>query len=359
MTTAHIDSLVRPNVRRLEPYRSARGDYGSGVLLDANENPFRPSVPSGDIPLNRYPDPLQKKLRHRLAELNDVDDEMVFVGSGSDEVIDLLIRVFCEPRIDAIVAAEPTYGMYGVAAATNDTEVRSIMLADEFQLDVDALLAARSDDAPAKLFFCCSPNNPTGNLLRHHDIVRLCQESGGIIVVDEAYIEFSPEGSVVPLVRLFPNLVVMRTLSKAWGLAGLRVGYAIADPAIVGYIIKIKPPYNVGSLTAATALQGISDPEAMRRSVELIVAERHRMAAALTALPSVDHIYPSDANFLLIRCHGATELHKALAGVGVIVRDRSSQPGLAGSLRLTIGTPDENDRFLEAFTSLSHSLFPA
>jgi len=352
-TRFDIEALVRPNIRRLEPYRSARGDHATGILLDANENPYPPSFAEIDLPLNRYPDPLQRRLRSRLAEINAVPDESVFVGSGSDEVIDLLMRVFCEPRVDAVVIAEPTYGMYHVAAASHDASVRTVGLTESFGLDVEALLAELDCSNAAKILFCCSPNNPTGNLLNRVDIERLCSESRAMIVVDEAYVEFAAEGSVLDMVAEHPNLVVMRTLSKAWGMAGLRVGYAIASPEVIRYLIKIKPPYNVGSLTAAAALQGLADPGAMKRTVAAIVSERERIVRALNRMPHVKRIHPSDANFVLIRCDHATDLQKSLAERGIIVRDRSNQPGLANSLRITVGTPVENDQFLERFASLA------
>ncbi len=340
-----LDALVRPSVRRLAPYRCARHSHDQGILLDANENPYPTATCSDGTPLNRYPDPLQRRLRARLASLAGVRAESVFVGSGSDEVIDLLMRVFCEPGRDEIVVCEPTYGMYRVAAAINDVAVCTVPLTRSFNLDTLALERALA--SRPKLLFCCSPNNPTGNLLKRETIAALCRNASSIVVVDEAYVEFAGNGSVAALVEQVPNLVVMRTMSKAWGCAGIRVGYALAQPALIEWLVKIKPPYNVGSLAASAALDALSAEREMRRAVERVITERARLRGALRRSPMVEHVFPSDANFLLVRFTDASRLQRRLAERGVVVRDRSDVPGLDGCLRITVGAPEENDRLLE------------
>ncbi|MBS1913763.1 MAG: histidinol-phosphate transaminase [Bacteroidetes bacterium] len=347
-TTSAIDAMVRPSIRALEPYRAARHDNSAGILLDANENPY---ASAGEPALNRYPDPRQNRLRARLAGLVGVRQENVFVGVGSDEAIDLLMRIFCEPARDAILVAEPTYGMYRVAAALNNIAVRGVPLVQgTFGLDLPAMLSAVEERT--RLIFCCSPNNPTGNLLAVDDLLALCERSGCIVVVDEAYIEFASRGSMAALVNDIPNLVVLRTLSKAWGLAGLRLGYAVAQPGIVSWLMNVKPPYNVGSLVACTALAALEDVGRERAQVAAIVAERERLAAGLAKLRGVLCVHPSDANFLLVRFANAAAVHAELRERGLIVRDRSGEPGLAGALRITVGTPAENTALLNALLEI-------
>lgn len=340
-----VDRLVRPHLRQLQPYRSARHDHASacGVLLDANENPRAPSLSGSPSTLNRYPDPMQNDLRRRLAELNGVEAESVFVGSGSDEIIDLLLRLFCQPARDAIVICEPTYGMYRVAASIHDVEIISSRLSECFQLDLPSIIELCEREIPPRLLFCCSPNNPTGNRLAEQDVIRLCERLDCIVVLDEAYVEFTSGGSLAGRVASTPNLVILRTLSKAWGLAGARIGYAVADPGIVDYLLRIKQPYNVGSPSAAIALEALATPEQMYSSVAELVAERERLAVRLEALSCVQTVYPSEANYLLVRCVDASGLQRRLAESAIIVRDRSSDPGLQDCLRITVGTAAEND----------------
>ncbi|MEP7217555.1 MAG: histidinol-phosphate transaminase [Bacteroidota bacterium] len=352
MSAFDIDRLIRPHIPNLEPYRSARGDFNEGVLLDANENPYRLAPAWAGESLNRYPDPLQNILCQRLADLNGVERDSVFVSSGSDEAIDLLFRLFCSPGRDAVVICEPTYGMYRVAAAVHDVRVLAVPLADGFQLDVAAVAEQCSGDIPPKIIFCCSPNNPTGNLLDGGEIIKLCSSVDAIVVVDEAYIEFADVESLARRVSEIPNLLLLRTLSKAWALAGVRIGYAIASPRLIGWLGKIKSPYNIGSLAAAVALETLADPEKMRRVVEEIIVERERVAGLLGELRLIETIYRSDANFLLITCDGATELQRRLAVAGIIVRDRSHESGLSGCLRITIGTPMENNLLISALKSM-------
>lgn len=339
-----IEGLARPNVRAMRPYRAARHDHARGILLDANESPYLTVVDGLSIALNRYPDPLQTALRMRLAELNGVRTENVFVSIGSDEAIDLLVRVFCEPRLDAVVVAEPTYGMYRVAAALNDVAVHGLPLNEAF--DIDACVAGRALRLEARLLFLCSPNNPTGNRLSEAAVLDLCSARRGLVVVDEAYVEFSAEPSTARFIAAHPNLVVLRTLSKAWGGAGIRLGYVIANAAVVSLLLKVKAPYNVGSLAADAALSLLADPGRRRRVTAGIVSERERVAARLAGMRCVGRVFPSDANFLLVRADNARRVLAALAEQGIIVRDRSSDPCLAECIRITIGTPEENDRLM-------------
>lgn len=339
-----IEALIRPSIRRLKPYRSARQDYSSGILLDANENAFGSAVTFDGLELNRYPDPSQKQLRSRMAQLHNVQPENIFVGVGSDEVIDLLIRIFCEPRLDSVVILEPTYGVYRVAADVNDITVNSSLLTDEFQIDLDDV--QRTSDANTKLIFCCSPNNPTGNLLRRQDILDLCAVTQAIVVVDEAYVDFARTESLIGALGQFPNLVVLRTLSKAWGLAAIRLGYALAHPLIVSYLMKAKAPYNINALTSMEALKALERTDHVQRSVASTITERKRLVGELERVACVQRVFPSDANFLLVRVADARALHQRLAQRSVIVRDRSSEPTLANCIRISVGTPGENDTLL-------------
>jgi histidinol-phosphate aminotransferase len=340
----NIESLIRKNIRALEPYHSARQDYISGVLLDANENAFGSVLTKGNLPLNRYPDPYQREVRTVLSAVNDIALENIFVGVGSDEVIDLLIRVFCEPRSDSIVVIEPTYGMYRVSASIQDAEVRACSLTKDFQIDIVA--TARMVDSSTKIIFCCSPNNPTANLLRTDDILELCK-LGVIVVVDEAYIDFAKTESIAKHISEYPNLVVLRTLSKAWGLAGIRFGYCIADATIVSYLMKIKPPYNINALTSRTTLQALSRGDELRKMVDIIIKEREWLSNELADLLCVRHVFPSVTNFILIQSTDATALHKILAGKNIIIRNRSSEPLLKNCLRITVGTHKENEMLIQ------------
>lgn len=346
-----IEALIRPNIRRLKPYRSARQDYTSGVLLDANENAFGSAVTFDGLELNRYPDPSQKQLRARIANLHNVQPENIFVGVGSDEVIDLLIRISCEPRSESVLILEPTYGVYRVAADVNDVKVNSCLLTDDFQIDLDEV--RRKTDASTKLIFCCSPNNPTGNLLRREDILGLCATTSAIVVVDEAYFDFARAESVISAVSQCPNLIVLRTLSKAWGLAAIRLGYAIAHPLIVSYLMKAKAPYNINILTSVEALKALEETTHVQKSVAATIAERDRLIGELEQIRCVKEVFPSDSNFLLVRVTDARGIHQQLARRGVIVRDRSAEPKLANCIRISVGTPEQNDILLTALKELT------
>jgi histidinol-phosphate aminotransferase len=345
-----IESLIRANILQLKPYRSARQEYIDGILLDANENAFGSPINADGLSLNRYPDPYQRLLRKKLAELNGVGDGNVFVGSGSDEAIDLLFRIFCEPASDSILTAEPTYGMYRVSANIHNVSVISSLLTPEFQLDTGDILA--NVNRNSKMIFCCSPNNPTGNLLRGEDIRLICESVPAVVVVDEAYIEFSKAESLSLYVQSYPNLVILRTLSKAWGLAGIRLGYCIADPIIIEYLMKVKAPYNVNLLSSHYALAVLEKPKAMQSSVSAIIAERKRLKEALRSFKNVKNVYPSDANFLLVRFTESKQVLSELIGRGIIVRDRSGEPGLANCLRITVGTPEQNTLLLNALEEI-------
>ena len=336
-----LQSLVRPNIWNLQPYSSARSEFQgtATVFIDANENPWNP-------PYNRYPDPLQRTLKARIAEVKGVPEASIFTGNGSDEAIDLLLRIFCEPGVDNIVAIDPSYGMYQVAADINNVACRKVLLRTDFSLDVDALLAAA--DAQTKLIFLCSPNNPTGNSLDREEMVRLLHTFEGIVVVDEAYIDFASQPSFLPELENYPNLVVLQTLSKAWGGAALRLGMAFASPAIIGLFNKVKYPYNVNLPAQREALALLNKPEQMETQRQKVLEERERLCRAFEAAPFQYKVYPSDANFLLVEVGRANEIYAALVEKGVIVRNRNSVSLCRGCLRITVGTVDENTLLLQA-----------
>ena len=333
-----LEQLVRPNIRALKPYSTARDEYAGGEIstwLDANESPY-------DNGLNRYPDPHQRELKRRIARLKGVREGQVFLGNGSDEAIDLPLRIFCTPGRDNVVSIAPTYGMYRVAAEINDVEMREVPLGDDFALPVEALLAAC--DEHTKLLWLCSPNNPTGNAFPAAEIERLLRAFEGMVVLDEAYIDFAAEPGFLPRLDEFPNLIVLQTFSKAWGLAGVRLGMAFAAEPVAGRFARVKYPYNINCLAQETLARQLDRDIAPH--VAQIRAERGRMARALAACPAIERVYPSDANFLLVRTAAPDRLYDALIAAGVIVRNRSRVRGCEGCLRITIGLPEENDRML-------------
>ncbi len=334
-----IKDLLRENIRRMAPYSTARDEYQGeiGIYLDANENPYE----SG---FNRYPDPHQKELKKRIATLKGVAPEQIFIGNGSDEPIDLTYRMFCEPRIHNAVSIAPTYGMYKVAAATNDVEFREVMLDADFGLDAERVLAATDENT--RLVWLCSPNNPSANLLDRNEIEKILARFGGIVVLDEAYIDFAGGSGFLPMLEKYPNLVILQTLSKAWGLAGLRLGLAFAQPAIIDVMGKVKYPYNINCITQKLVMEHLASPEAVAAQVAELVAEREKAAAELAQLPVIRKVFPSDANFILVRVGDPRRVYDALIAEGVIVRDRSRIAGCAGCLRITIGTPAENQKML-------------
>ena len=333
-----VISLVRSNIRRLTPYSTARDEYKGklGLFLDANENPFSNGY-------NRYPDPRQLSLKSLLAEIKGIASDKIFIGNGSDEAIDLCIRIFCEPRIDNIVTIRPTYGMYSVSAAINDVEVREVPLGRDFCLSADAMMAACDNNT--KLMFICSPNNPTGNSMPVEQLRWLLEYFNGVVVVDEAYVDFSSQPSMLTLLDEYSNLIVLHTMSKAYGLAALRLGLAFAHPSIIELFSNVKYPYNInlaGMERAAELLErNVAD------EIALIKEERSRVMQQLSQMECVEKVYPSDANFLLVKVADAKAMYDALIQEQIIVRDRSHVPGCEGCLRITIGTPQENDRLLE------------
>ena len=334
-----LSQLVRPNILALHPYSTARDEYAGGgidVWLDANESPY-------DNGVNRYPDPHQRALKALIAELKDVDAGRIFLGNGSDEAIDLAFRIFCRPGLDNAVSIAPTYGMYRVAAATNDVQMREVPLGAGYSLPVGALLAAA--DERTKLIWLCSPNNPTGNAFPAQEIESLLRRFDGIVVLDEAYIDFADGGGFLPRLGEFPNLIVLQTLSKAWGMAGLRLGLAFAQEEIVETLSRVKYPYNINVITQRAVLERLET--SIDGQVAEIVSERERVAEALRTLPAVRKIYPSQANFLLARFDDPRGVYERLIGEGIIVRDRSRVAGCEGCLRITIGTPAQNDRLIE------------
>ena len=338
-----LEELVRPNVWRMQPYSSARNEFqgNASVFLDANENPW-------NEPINRYPDPLQRQVKARLSQLKGVEPRSIFLGNGSDEAIDLVIRAFCEPKADNIVTITPSYGMYEVAAETNDVECRKVALDERFDLDVAALWAAV--DAHTKVIYLCSPNNPSGNSLNREAIYQLLRGFEGLVVVDEAYIDFSAQPSFLAELSQYPNLIVLQTFSKAWGAAAIRLGMAFAAPVIIEVLNKIKYPYNINLLVQNKALELMENEAEMRQEVKAILAERMRMAKLLSEAPFGFEVFPSDANFLLVRVGDADRLYKALVDRGIIVRNRNRVLKCQGCLRITIGLPAENDLLLHALS---------
>ena len=337
-----IANLVRPNIRKLVPYSSARSEFKgkAEVFLDANENPF-------ETGLNRYPDPLQWKLKAAISQLKGVPAEQIFLGNGSDEAIDLVVRIFCEPRQDHILILPPTYGMYQVSADIADVGIRSVSLTPDFQPDVEAILAAA--DEHSKILFICSPNNPTGNDVELERIRSLCAQFKGVVVVDEAYIDFSNQTSCTSLLSEFPNLIVLQTFSKAWGMAGIRLGMAFASTEIIQLFNKVKPPYNINQLTQQIALETLeTSQDDYRQLLSTLLSERERLIKGLGDLKFVEKTFPSDANFILVKMDDPNGTYQYLVEEGIIVRNRNSVHLCAGSLRITVGRPEENDALLTA-----------
>lgn len=344
-----IKSLVRKNIQDLKPYRSARDDYNEGILLDANENSYGSTV-QNSLNLHRYPTPTQDVLRKEIAKYRGVDYENIFLGVGSDEPIDLLMRIFCEPGADSVIITPPTYGMYKVTANINNVGIKEVMLTEKFQLKPDEIL--EKADQTTKLLFLCSPNNPTANDLKRTDLLKIVARFPGIVVVDEAYIDFSRQESMAHLVPQYPNLVVLQTFSKAFGLAGIRLGAAISNPDIIRFMMKVKAPYNINKLTADTALKAFEKIDLLKFNINAIRDEREYVAEQLSHSSAVEKVYPSDSNFLLFKITEAQKVYQKLAKKGVIVRYRGHEPLCENCLRVTIGMPDENVRFLKALKEI-------
>jgi len=344
-----INSFVRPNISKLNPYRSARDDFSEGILLDANENSFGAPI-KNDLSLHRYPDPLHNTLRKTIADYRQVDMENIFLGVGSDEPIDLLMRIFCEPGSDSILITPPTYGMYRVAAKINNLGCKEVLLSEKFQLRTDEVI--QNADHNTKLLYLCSPNNPTANDLKRTDVLKVLEQFPGIVVIDEAYIDFSRQESMAAMVQQYPNLVVLQTFSKAFGLAGIRLGVAISNPAIIGYMLKIKAPYNINKLTVDKALEAYSHLDLIKFNIDKIREEREVLINELEYCPPVERVHPSDANFILFKISHSKEIYQKLATKGVIVRYRGNEPHCDDCLRVTVGTPDENDKFLRTLKDI-------
>ncbi|MFD1096015.1 histidinol-phosphate transaminase [Salegentibacter chungangensis] len=347
MNNFDINKLVRENIAGLKPYSSARDEYQSNgsemVFLDANENPFQTDV-------NRYPDPQQRTLKAELANLKAVKPEKLLLGNGSDEVLDLLFRAFCEPKKDNIITLPPTYGMYKVLANINDIENREVLLNQDFEPDVDEILSTA--DKKTKLIFLCSPNNPTGNSFDADRVRKLLQDFKGIVVIDEAYIDFSEKESWLKKMEEYPNLVVTQTLSKAYGMAGIRLGACYASEEIIRILNRIKPPYNVNELTQLRALKRVLDKDNVNLEVSDILNERDSLFKVLLEVKFVKKVYPSDANFILVKVDDANRRYEELLKEGIVIRNRTTQPLCENTLRFTVGTPEENKRLIASLKSI-------
>ena len=337
-----LQELVRPNILRLTPYSCARNEFNgmnAHVFLDANENPYNAN-------LNRYPDPLQEDLKKDIAKVKGVPAENIFLGNGSDEAIDLIYRIFCEPRVDNVVAIAPTYGMYEVCADINDVEYRPVLLNEDFQLDADKLLEAC--DAHTKVIWICSPNNPTGNLLERQQIEKVLTTFQGIVVIDEAYSDFAQERPFRYELANYPNIVVLNTFSKAWACAAIRLGMAFASNDIISLFNKVKYPYNVNLLTQEKAIEILHSPAKIQQWLSIITTERAHLLPAIGELPICQHIYPTDSNFFLVRVTDADGIYRYLVERGIIVRNRNRVALCGNCLRVTVGTPQENCELLSA-----------
>ena len=344
----NIQDLIRENIKTLKPYSSARDEYkatGSEMIfLDANENPYENGV-------NRYPDPKQKDVKSVLATIKNCDVENIVLGNGSDEILDLIFRAFCEPKKDNIIMLPPTYGMYNVLAGINDIATKEVMLTNKFQPNVDEILNVADENS--KLLFLCSPNNPTGNSFDEKSIEKILKEFNGLVVIDEAYIDFSSQKSWLNRLEEFPNLVVTQTLSKAYGMAGIRLGICYASRTIVDILNRIKPPYNVNELTQVKALERLEDQENVAAEIQQIIENRDALFNALQDIPFVEKTYPSDANFILVKVDDANLRYDQLVENGIVIRNRTTQPLCENCLRFTVGTTKENQKLIRILNELS------
>ena len=337
-----LEELTRPNIWSLAPYSSARNEYAgreARVFLDANENPY-------NAPFNRYPDPLQLELKAAISKVKGVPAECIFLGNGSDEAIDLPYRCFCEPGVDNVVAIEPTYGMYKVCADINNVEYRTVLLDEQYQTTADKLLAAT--DAHTKIIWLCTPNNPTGNCLNREEVVKVIEGFEGLVIVDEAYSDFSSQKTLRSELPKYPNLIVLNTMSKAWGCAAIRLGMAFASQDIIDIFNKVKYPYNVNQLTQQQALEALKDPYEVDQWVKVLLQERGRMMEAFRELPICEKVYPTDANFFLAKMTDATKIYNYLVDHAIIVRNRHRVQLCQNCLRITIGTKSENNELVAA-----------
>ncbi len=340
----NLNSLVRENIKKMTPYSSARHEFSgsASIFLDANENSFGSPLPDN---FNRYPDPLQLPVKEKLSKIKGVPVQNIFLGNGSDEAIDLFYRIFCAPGRDNAMIFPPTYGMYEVCAEMNDVKVNKVNLTKDFQLNIDAIETAI--DPFTKLIFICSPNNPTGNSINRADVEIILNNFEGIVIIDEAYINYSKQKSFIPELTEYPNLIVMQTLSKAWGLAGLRLGMAFASRPIIELMNKVKYPYNINSATQLLALEALDNIEWVNEHIATTVTEREKLKNELLSLAATEVVYPSDANFLLVKIKAARRIYEELCDKGIIVRDRSKVVLCDDSLRITIGTPEENKQLIK------------
>lgn len=344
-----INSLVRENVKAMKPYSSARDEFedfdtADMIFLDANENPFENGV-------NRYPDPQQASVKSVLANQNGVDKNQILLGNGSDEVLDLLFRAFCEPKIDNVITLPPTYGMYGVLANLNAVENREVLLSNDFQPQLEEIMKAVNKNT--KMIFLCSPNNPTGNTFSEESVQYLLDNFNGLVVIDEAYIDFTDKDSWIQKINTYPNLIITQTLSKAYGLAGIRLGICYASAAIIAVLNKIKPPYNVNELTQQRALDRLENPIQIKEEINSIIAQRELLLKVLDQVNFVSKIYPTEANFILIKVDNANQRYNELIAKGIVIRNRTTQPLCENTLRLTIGTAEENQKLIAALKSLN------
>jgi histidinol-phosphate aminotransferase len=338
MKKMELSDIIRPDLLGMKPYSSARDEFEgeASVFLDANENPFNNGV-------NRYPDPLQRNMKKRIAELKGTRPEQIFLGNGSDECIDLLFRLFCRPGIDKAASISPSYGMYAVSARINQVDLFDVPLNDDFSLDVEKILEASKG---CKLLFLCSPNNPTGQSFPKEHIREILRRFEGIVVIDEAYIDFSEQESFLRDLSEFSNLAVSQTFSKAYGMAGVRLGMLFASEELINWINKIKPPYNINQLTQEFVFDKLRDTDRVKTEIELIVKERNKLLKELLTMEQIVQVYPSDSNFILVKVKNANELYNYLIKNGVVVRNRSNQPLCENTLRLTVGTSEENEKLL-------------
>jgi len=345
----NLQKLVRENIKRLSPYSSARKEFAgkAEIFLDANENSFGSPLAAG---YSRYPDPLQLEIKEKIAELEKVKTSEIFIGNGSDEAIDLLFRIFCEPDLDEAIICPPTYGMYKVSADINAVKTKEVFLTADFQLDVQGI--RKEFNKWTKLLFVCSPNNPTGNLMRREEIIKIAKSVHGIVVVDEAYIHFSGEDSMIDEIKNLPNLVVLQTFSKAWGLAGLRVGLAFANEEIIALFNKVKPPYNVSQIAQEAILEAFNNREEVEKTITEIISEREKLIKNLQEFSFVKKIYPTDANFVLAKTTDAEKIYKFLLNEKIVVRNRSNVELCENCLRITVGTPEENASLMESLKKL-------
>lgn len=343
----NLDTLIRSNIKAMKAYSSARDEFkefdSQLIFLDANENPFENGI-------NRYPDPQQSELKHVLSEIKNIESNQILIGNGSDEVLDLLFRAFCEPNIDNVITLPPTYGMYAVLANLNAVENREVLLDSNFEPNVDGILKAIDDRT--KIVFLCSPNNPTGNTFSRERIEKILSSFNGLVVIDEAYIDFSEKKSWLSELELYPNLIICQTLSKAYGMAGLRIGSLFASSGIISILNKIKPPYNINVLSQEKAFEELLNINKLKNTISSIKEEKDRLIKVLLEVSFVKKVYPSDTNYLLIEVDDALKRYDQLLKNGIVVRNRSSQPLCTNSLRITIGTSEENDKLIQILKQL-------